>query len=130
MSRRRKAPSPARILLTKRALRDIRDIESYSVERWGRATARKYVDGIESALDRIAEKPNLLREEPQFAQALRFYRVGKHVLACDVQGDVIHVLAVLHTSMDIPSRLARLQPQLALEAGLLHDKLSSRRKDS
>lgn len=80
MSRRKKkTPSPARILLTKRALQDIRDLESYSVERWGRATARKYVD---------------------------------------------HVLAVLHTSMDTPSRLAKLQPQLTLEAGLLHDKLS------
>ncbi|NUQ65778.1 MAG: type II toxin-antitoxin system RelE/ParE family toxin [Pirellulales bacterium] len=87
-------------------------------------TAAKYIGRIESALDRIAENPDLLREEPQFAESLRFYRVEKHVLACDVQEELVYVLTVLHTSMDIPTRLARLQPQLLLEARLLHEKLA------
>lgn len=130
MSRRKKASSPTRILLTERALQDIRDIETYSIERWGAATARKYIDGIESALDRIVEKPDLVREEPQFAASLRFYRVQKHVLVCDVQDDAIYVLTVVHTSMDIPSRLAKLRPQLALEARLLHEKLSRLKRES
>jgi len=125
MSRGRKGSLPFHILLTERALQDIRDIESFSIERWGNETAQKYIDGIEAALNRIAERPDLLREEPDFAESLRFHRVQKHVLVCDVQGETIYVLTILHTSMDIPRRLAKLQPQLSLEAALLHGKLSS-----
>ncbi len=130
MSRPKNGTPATRILLTERALRDIRDIESYSIERWGSTTAGKYVESIESALDRIVAKPDLLRVEPEFSEFLRFYRVQKHVLACDVQDNVIYLLAVFHTSMDIPTRLAKLQPQLSVEVALLHRKLSSARGKS
>ncbi len=124
----KKKKSPVRILLTERALRDIRDIEVYSIERWNADTAQRYIDQIEAALGRIAEAPELLREEPDFAESLRFHRVEKHVLVCDVQGQTIYVLTVLHTSMDIPRRLAKLMPQLSLEASLLHNKATATKK--
>ncbi len=113
--------SPIRILLTERALLDLRSIESYSIERWGQQTAEKYMARIEAALNRIAERPELLREEPQFAESLKFHRVQKHVLVCDVQSDAIYVLTVLHTSMDVGKRLTKLKPQLLLEVDLLHN---------
>ena len=116
------------ILLTDRALQDLRNIESYSIERWGRATADKYIDQVESALSRIAETPELLRDEPDFADSLKFHRVHNHVLICDVQGETVYVVAVLHTSMDVPGRLAKLKPQLLLEVSLLHDKVAASKK--
>ncbi len=122
----KKGSSASRVLLTDRALRDIHGIEAYSIERWGDEVAQKYLDKIESALNRIAERPDLLREESDFADSLRFHRVEKHVLACDIQGKVIYVLSVLHTSMDIPRRLAKLQPQLLLEAELLHSRIAAK----
>jgi toxin ParE1/3/4 len=130
MSRRKKTSPTARVLITERALQDIRDVETYSIGRWGRAAARKYIDGIECALDRIAKEPQLLRQESQFADSLRFYRVQKHVLVFDVQDDVIYLLTVLHTGMDIPNRLVKLQPQLSLETRLLHAKLSRSKRDA
>ena len=120
--------SPVRLFLTERALQDVRDIESYSIEQWGKQAAGKYMARIEAALDRIVERPELLQKEPDFAESLRFHRVQKHVLVCDVQADAIYVLTVLHTSMDIASRLAKLKPQLLLEVDLLHKKVSAKRK--
>ena len=120
--------SPVRLFLTERALQDVRDIESYSIEQWGKQAAGKYMARIEAALDRIVERPELLQKEPDFAESLRFHRVPKHVLVCDVQADAIYVLTVLHTSMDIASRLAKLKPQLLLEVDLLHKKVSAKRK--
>jgi len=120
--------SPVRLFLTERALQDVRDIESYSIEQWGKQAAGKYMARIEAALDRIVERPELLQKEPDFAESLRFHRVQKHVLVCDVQADAIYVLTVLHTSMDIASRLAKLKPQLLLEVDLLHKRLSAKRK--
>lgn len=120
--------SPVRMFLTERALQDLRNIESYSIEQWGQQTAEKYMARIEAALDCIAERPELLREEPEFAESLKFHRVQKHILVCDIQSDAIYLLTVLHTSMDIPKRLARLKPQLLLEVDLLHNKVAGRKK--
>lgn len=116
------------LLLTDRALSDLRDIERYSIENWGRNTADKYLADIELALQRVSENPELLREQADFPAALRFYRVNRHWLACDVRPEVIVVLTVIHGSMDLPSRLAALEPTLPAEAELLHAKLQQRKR--
>lgn len=116
------------IRITDRALQDIAAIEEYSIENWGKRVADRYVDDIESALQRLAEHPELLREEPDFHGSLRFYRVNKHFLVCDVQVGAIYVLTVLHASMDIPNRLSEREPTLKIEVELLHKKLRRTRK--
>jgi toxin ParE1/3/4 len=118
--------SASKLELTQRALRDIREIYDYSIERWGKRTADKYLRDIEEALARLKGHSSLLRPEADFHPALRFHRVNKHLLICDVGQDSIVVLALLHTSMDIPSRLAELQPTLAAEVEILHKKLRAR----
>jgi toxin ParE1/3/4 len=82
---------------------------------------------IEADLNRIAERPELLRGEPEFAESLKFYRAQKHILVCDIQSDAIYVLTVLHTSMEVPKRLAKLKPQLLLEVDLLHNKVAAKK---
>lgn len=109
--------------LTQRALADLRDIERYSLETWGRPTADKYLDELEAALDRIQADPDILRLEPQLSAGLYFYRVKKHVLVCDVHGKQVTVLAVIHTSMDLPARLLELEPRIAAESQLIRGKL-------
>lgn len=41
-------------------------------------------------------------------------------MVCDLFGDHIYVLAVRHGSMDLPERIAELEPQLLQEAELMH----------
>jgi toxin ParE1/3/4 len=117
-----------KLLLTQRALRDLADIEVYSVEQWGKRTASRYLSDLEAGLKRIRENPELLRSEEGFHPALRFYSVNRHVFVCDVLPDVIFVLTVLHGSMDIPSRLLELSPTLSMEVELLHRKLQQSKK--
>lgn len=119
MSRR----ATPKLLLTQRALQDIQGIFDYSVEHWGKRAAEKYLDEIEAGLERVKSQPALLRPEPDLHAALTFYRVNKHLLVCDVRTELIVVLTVVHASMDIPTRLAELQPTLAAEVELLHRKL-------
>ena len=108
------------IHLTNRALRDIADIETYSIEQFGNRAADQYLSTLEAGIRRIALQPDLLRAEEPFHETLRFYRIEKHLLVCEtgVAGKII-ILTVLHASMDIPSRLAELEPNLVLEAELL-----------
>lgn len=120
----RPKPIPSTPLqLTRKALRDLREIETYSVEHWGRATADEYLDLIEAALDRITQDPTILGAPSDAHPGLHFYRVKRHCLICDWDRSSVIVLAVLHTSMDIPSRLMELEPNLTAEIELLRSRL-------
>ena len=118
----------SKLLLTQRALHDVAEIERYSIEHFGRKTAAKYLRDVEAALSLLQENPGLLRAEEDLHPQLRFYRVHKHLLVCDVQPGVVFLLTVIHASRDIPSRLAEMQPSLAQEVEMLHRKLASRKK--
>ena len=108
------------IHLTDRALRDIASIEAFSIEQFGKRVASKYIDKLESGINYIAENPSLLREETPFHRSLRFYRVEKHLLVCETAIDTrVIILTVLHASMDVPSRLAELEPSLKAEVEML-----------
>ncbi|MDA7936908.1 type II toxin-antitoxin system RelE/ParE family toxin [bacterium] len=82
------------------------------------------MDKLESRINRLRDNPELLREEPPFHSSLKFYRVEKHVLVCETgaKGKII-VLTLLHGSMDIPTRLAELEPTLVTEVDLLQKRL-------
>ena len=105
-----------------RALSDLREIERYSVKEWGRKAADKYLDDIAAALDRLSENPEILHIEPDLIPGLYFYRVRKHILVCDFQGENVIVLTVIHTSMDLPARLVELEPRLVSESQILQAK--------
>jgi toxin ParE1/3/4 len=127
VSGRRRRSKSTRVLLTQRALSDLSGIERYSVEQWGRRTAERYLAGIEGALDRLRDNPDILRQEPEFSTGLYFYRINKHLLICDVRSGTVTVLTVMHTSMDVPARLAELEPRLLMEAEMLRARLERER---
>jgi plasmid stabilization system protein ParE len=118
-----KSKRASRVELTQRALSDLRAIEQFSIMEWGRKTADNYLDDIAAALDRLQKNPGILRLEPDFAPGLCFYRVKKHFLVCDDQDDLVIVLTIIHTSMDLPARLLELEPRLVTESQLLRAKL-------
>ncbi len=117
------------IHLTHRALQDIVSIEAQSVEQFGKRVADRYVKKLEAGIQRISKNPELLRAEAPFHASLRFYRIEKHLLACEtgITGKVI-ILTVLHASMDVPSRLDELEPSLRLDIELLLRELARETK--
>lgn len=114
------------LLVTERALRDIAEIEEYSVAEWGRRVAAKYIEELEEALGLLRERPDLLRMDAEVVPGLHFYRVKKHLLVCTFEAKAIVLLTVIHSSRDIPSRLAEMQPSLAAEVELLQQKLNQK----
>ena len=118
----------AKVRLTERALLDIADVEEYSIETWGKRVANRYLADIEAALIRLSDNPDLLRFEEPFHKSLRFYQVAKHLLVADVIDDTIFILTVVNAQLDIPTRLAELEPTLVAETELLHLQLKKSRK--
>ncbi len=116
----KKAGKKRTVHLTERALRDIVRIESYSLERFGKEVAAKYIGKLEAGIGRVSDNAELLCEESLFHESLKFYRIEQHLLVCETGiEDKIIILTLLHASMDIPSRLAELEPKLSIEAEML-----------
>lgn len=110
----------ATLALTRRALRDLEEIEKYSIEQWGKRTANEYLKSIEHALDRLRTNPDLLKSNDDISDRFKFYRVKQHFLICIRRKLRIYVLALRHGAMDLPGRVADLEPTLINEAEILH----------
>lgn len=110
----------AYIGLTQRALLDIREIEAHSIEKWGEDVAASYLQSIEDALKLLGKNPGLLKIKETTSRSLSLYRVRQHFLVCAVYKDSIFVLTIKHGAMDLPNRLAELEPQLLQEAKMLY----------
>lgn len=113
--------------LSRRALLDILEIEAYSIEKWDELVAQQYLTSIEDALNLIRENPGLLKMKPEVSDALCFYRVRQHFLVCALLGDSIFVLTVKYGAMDLPNRIAELEPQLSVEAQMLYSAWQKRK---
>ena len=106
--------------ISRRAARDMEEIRIFSIQQWGHRVAEEYVDHIEAALQRLRQNPTLLRIKPEFSRNFRFLRVRRHYLVCSLVGDNIYLVTVKHGSLDLPNRLAELEPSLLEETDLLH----------
>jgi toxin ParE1/3/4 len=106
--------------ISRLAAHDIQEIYDYSVEQWGPQVAEEYLDAIQEALNRLRASPDLLRVKPEFSPHLYFHRVRRHFLVCSLLEGNIYILTVKHGSLDLPKRLAELEPQLSEEVNLLH----------
>jgi len=120
-----KRPILTTVHLTDRALHDIADIEAHSIVKFGKRVANQYLTKLEAGIGRVTDNPDLLRGEAFFHESLKFYRIEQHLLVCEtgIEGKIF-ILTLLHASMDIPSRLAELEPQLSTETEMFLERLS------
>lgn len=118
------------VSFTERAIRELHSIELYSTAQCGKRTADQYLQSIQDAADRICSNPDLLQSDARIPGAFVYFRAGKHVLICQELSQLVCVLTILHTSMDLSSRLLDLEPQLLLEAQILAAHLLKSKKPS
>ncbi len=113
----------ARLFLTERAIDDLAEIQAYSIESWGQQVADTYLAKFENTFELIRSSPDILRSKREFSGRLLFCRVEKHWHVCDTIGDDVYLLTIKHGSMDLPRRVAELEPQLTQEADLLYRRI-------
>ena len=86
------------------AKRELRELRQFSIERWGRKVAVRYLEDIRDAAERLAADPELaksLRGELRIRKARSHYLIV-HV---DEAADRLTVARVLHTVMEIERHL-------------------------
>ncbi|MEI6729875.1 MAG: type II toxin-antitoxin system RelE/ParE family toxin, partial [Pseudomonadota bacterium] len=96
--------------ISRRAALDLVEIEQYSISKWGKKTAKEYINAIEQALTLLQENPKILRKDIKVSAYFHLYKVGQHFLVFDVTKDSLNLLTIKHGSMDLSERLDELEP--------------------
>lgn len=111
-----------KVFLADRAIDDLREIESYSVEKWGKVKASQYLDAFDRFFTLVEAEPGVLRTAPLIDDLLT-HVVEKHVVVCIRWNRDILVLTIVHASRDIITHLDILLPTLKNEVALLKQRL-------
>jgi toxin ParE1/3/4 len=84
----------------------LRGIFRFSVLSFGLEQAQRYAVGLEEALIRLVDRPEMGRRRDDLLQGLRSSHYGRHTIYYEVDDKGIYVVDVLHQSM-VPERHLR-----------------------
>ncbi len=112
----------AKVLIADRAVADLLEIESYTIDHWGKSQAEKYLDAFDRFFNLLESEPGILRPIP-LVDTLLSHTVESHVVVCTRWNEDVLVLTIVHASRDIATHLDRLLPTLKFEAESLKKRL-------
>lgn len=117
---KRKRPS---YRLTRRAARDLRDINARSVHDWGEKTAKNYIADLYAAMDRAAADPDVGQLRQKRAAPFLMVPARQHYLIYDRTPEGIVILTVQHQARDIETLIAAMAPSFFEEVERLRRNL-------
>jgi toxin ParE1/3/4 len=85
--------------LSRLAEADLMDIGTYSLNKWGKERAIRYIDALEACCRQLADNPHLGRTCDQIRSGLRRMEHGRHVVFYRVEAKGIFVSRILHQGM-------------------------------
>ncbi len=112
----------AKVFLADRAIADLRDIEAYTIKKWGDAQAAKYLDAFDRFFGLVEAEPGILLPMP-VVDSLMTHCVESHVVVCTKWHEDVLVLTIVHASRDLIPILDRLLPTLNSEVETMRKRL-------
>jgi toxin ParE1/3/4 len=97
----------AKLHFSASAVRDMEEIDDYTVDRWGEAQAARYLDQLQSCCDQVARNPLLGRQCGEILPGLRRIEQGKHVIFYSQRNSGVYIWRILHESMIPVNHLRR-----------------------
>ncbi|MDA8350187.1 MAG: type II toxin-antitoxin system RelE/ParE family toxin [Pseudomonadota bacterium] len=79
---------------------DLIDIWRYSFEQWGELQADQYLDELDSGIRGLADNPAIGMKRDYVRDGYRVLFVRSHAVYYTVMPDTVHIVRVLHWSMD------------------------------
>ncbi len=93
------------LVFTHRAKKDLRDIFSYTLSKWGERKLEAYKAAIDATLHKIEKDPCFYPERGGVFGTHRSCGVEKHLVFYKIEGNVVRVSTILHGRMDAPQRI-------------------------
>jgi len=91
---------------TAAAVADLQAIRSYTLATWGGGQERVYLDSLWHKFEEILANPQRWRFRHDLFPGCQVASQGKHVILFRLQGRVLQIVRILHTTMDFPQHLA------------------------
>ena len=88
-----------------KARRDLKDIWLYTYENFGLEQADTYFDQLESGMETIQTNPKIGVACDYIRNGYRQFKVNQHYIFYRIEKRTIHVVRVLHESMQTSSHL-------------------------
>jgi toxin ParE1/3/4 len=79
---------------------DLIGIWQYSFEEWGEIQADKYLDQLDSGIRKLAHNPELGMKRDYARDGYCVLFIGSHAVYYTATPDIVHIIRVLHGSMD------------------------------
>lgn len=90
----------AELVIRAEARVDMLDIYARGVEEFGTATAKKYMQGMDSALSRLSEFPLIGPIYPGLRIPVRYLAFRSHHIFYDFDGSTVWIVRILHHALD------------------------------
>jgi plasmid stabilization system protein ParE len=101
--------------LTRRAARDLKHIHQYSLEKWGTAVAKIYIQDLYTALGKAAELPQVGGLRAHRSAPFRMLPAREHFIVFEPFQEGILALTILHQVRDVESVIASLEVEFVRE---------------
>ena len=96
----------AKYVLTNKALEDLSKIWNYTFEVWSEAQADKYYFMIIDSCEELGNRKVVGKVYPEIHKQILGYKIGQHIIFYrHMKGGKIEVARILHSRMDLKSRL-------------------------
>ncbi len=96
----------AKYQLTNKAVEDLAGIWEYTFEVWSEVQADKYFNYLHDCFKNLAKNPKLGKAYDEVEKSLLGYRATQHIIFFrPVSNTAIEIVRVLHSRMDLKSRL-------------------------
>lgn len=96
------------VVLYPQADEAIAEILAYTNQQYGFQQAENYAGDIKKAFSHLCEFPYTGKPHPMIAREMRTYMIGKHIIIYRIVDEALHVITLLHQSMDIATRIEKL----------------------
>jgi len=110
---------PLPIYKTRTAEQKIIEIAKWSAKKWGRDTARDYLNNIERIINLVAAGLLPTQSNSEFSDRFTFCITKQHYIFFEIRDDKLIIATLFHTAMAIKERIS--EEQLRLEQEIIRD---------
>ena len=98
----------ANFFLTHRAMRDVLEIEAYSLNTFGPSRTHRYMDDLYRVFNNLTENPNLGQLRRHRSEPFLMAPAGQHFVIYQISDQGIIIVTLLHGRRNIEGILDRL----------------------
>jgi len=99
-------PSSKKLHITDAAHKDLLLIAQYTQKSWGEKQKKKYLSYFQSSFEELCQNSHLGIPRHDLYQGLHAYICNKHLIFYLALKYELHIIRVLHQSMDIASQFS------------------------